>query len=260
MVGGRPRHRSPAATTSTAWTSVTADAGPAPRRSLRPAPPDRPRRQHAVARRAGLRPRARARLGRWPARELGVGTFLCPTTSSRSTSGIRFDDRALAPVAGFDSGVARAGRRRRGRAAPTCALRRRRRLLAERSGPRFETPAEIRLIAEHADVVGMTIASECVVAGELGLRYAAVCIVDNLANGVARAAAHGRGVRGGQARRTASALARGARRVVPVLARRAVSLTVIDAALDGEPRRPARRGRHDRRARSRRRGRATATR
>jgi len=51
-------------------------------------------------------------------------------------------------------------------------------------GPRFETPAEIRLIAAHADVVGMTIASECIVAGELGLAYAAICVVDNLANGV----------------------------------------------------------------------------
>jgi purine nucleoside phosphorylase len=52
------------------------------------------------------------------------------------------------------------------------------------SGPRLETPAEIRLVAQHADVIGMTIASECVVAGELGLRYASVCVVDNLANGV----------------------------------------------------------------------------
>jgi 5'-methylthioadenosine phosphorylase len=51
-------------------------------------------------------------------------------------------------------------------------------------GPRFETPAEIRLIAAHADVVGMTIASECIVAAELGLAYAAVCVVDNLANGI----------------------------------------------------------------------------
>ncbi|HWT89527.1 MAG TPA: MTAP family purine nucleoside phosphorylase, partial [Solirubrobacterales bacterium] len=51
-------------------------------------------------------------------------------------------------------------------------------------GPRFETPAEIRLMAAHADVVGMTIASECVVAGELGLDYAALCVVDNLANGL----------------------------------------------------------------------------
>jgi 5'-methylthioadenosine phosphorylase len=51
-------------------------------------------------------------------------------------------------------------------------------------GPRLETAAEIRLFAQHADVVGMTMASECVVAGELGLSYASVCVVDNLANGV----------------------------------------------------------------------------
>lgn len=51
-------------------------------------------------------------------------------------------------------------------------------------GPRFETPAEINLMAAHADLVGMTIASECIVAGELGLAYAAICVVDNLANGV----------------------------------------------------------------------------
>ena len=53
------------------------------------------------------------------------------------------------------------------------------------NGPRFETPAEIGLIAAHADLVGMTLASECVVAGELGLPYAAICMVDNLANGIA---------------------------------------------------------------------------
>lgn len=51
-------------------------------------------------------------------------------------------------------------------------------------GPRFETPAEIRMIAQHADVIGMTGASECVLAGELGIPYALVCVVDNLANGV----------------------------------------------------------------------------
>jgi 5'-methylthioadenosine phosphorylase len=51
-------------------------------------------------------------------------------------------------------------------------------------GPRFETPAEIRLLAEHADLVGMTIAAECIVAGELGLAYTAICVVDNLANGI----------------------------------------------------------------------------
>jgi len=51
-------------------------------------------------------------------------------------------------------------------------------------GPRLETPAEIRLIAEHAHVVGMTLASEAVACAELGLAYAAICVVDNLANGV----------------------------------------------------------------------------
>jgi 5'-methylthioinosine phosphorylase len=51
-------------------------------------------------------------------------------------------------------------------------------------GPRFETPSEIRMMAAHADLVGMTIASECVIAKELGLRYAALCMVDNLANGI----------------------------------------------------------------------------
>lgn len=53
-------------------------------------------------------------------------------------------------------------------------------------GPRFETPAEVRLIAAHADVVGMTVGSECIVAAELGLAYAAICVVDNLANGLDR--------------------------------------------------------------------------
>jgi purine nucleoside phosphorylase len=55
------------------------------------------------------------------------------------------------------------------------------------TGPRFETPAEIGLLAAHADLVGMTMASECVLAGELGLSYAAICAVDNLANGIGAA-------------------------------------------------------------------------
>ncbi len=40
------------------------------------------------------------------------------------------------------------------------------------------------MIASFADVVGMTVASECVLAGELGIAYATICVVDNLANGV----------------------------------------------------------------------------
>ena len=42
------------------------------------------------------------------------------------------------------------------------------------------------MIAQHADVIGMTIASECTIADELHIRYAAVCVVDNLANGLDR--------------------------------------------------------------------------
>ena len=56
---------------------------------------------------------------------------------------------------------------------------------AQTIGPRFETPAEIRFLATVADVVGMTVAAETVLAGELGLAHAAVCVVDNLANGIA---------------------------------------------------------------------------
>ena len=52
-------------------------------------------------------------------------------------------------------------------------------------GPRFETPAEVRALARVADVVGMTLAAETVLAREAGLAYAAVCSVDNLANGIA---------------------------------------------------------------------------
>lgn len=51
-------------------------------------------------------------------------------------------------------------------------------------GPRFETPAEIRFIAGHADVVGMTMSSECAIACQLEVAYAAICVVDNLANGI----------------------------------------------------------------------------
>jgi purine nucleoside phosphorylase len=70
-------------------------------------------------------------------------------------------------------------------------------------GPRFETPAEIRMMAPHCDLVGMTMASECVVAGELGLSYAALCVVDNLANGVGAAALDVEELEADRARNTA---------------------------------------------------------
>lgn len=57
---------------------------------------------------------------------------------------------------------------------------------AETRGPRFETRAEVRLLADYADVVGMTAASEATVFQEAGLRYAVLGIVDNYANGIGR--------------------------------------------------------------------------
>jgi 5'-methylthioinosine phosphorylase len=55
---------------------------------------------------------------------------------------------------------------------------------AQTSGPRFETPAEIRMLAQFADLVGMTIADECVLAAEATMPYMAICSVDNIANGL----------------------------------------------------------------------------
>jgi len=53
------------------------------------------------------------------------------------------------------------------------------------NGPRYETPAEIKMFALWgADVVGMTAAPEAILARELGLRYANLAIVTNLASGI----------------------------------------------------------------------------
>ena len=51
-------------------------------------------------------------------------------------------------------------------------------------GPRIETIAEVRALAKVADIVGMTVASEATLACELGMEFAAVCTVDNYANGL----------------------------------------------------------------------------
>ncbi|HEY6316988.1 MAG TPA: 5'-methylthioadenosine phosphorylase [Acidimicrobiia bacterium] len=86
------------------------------------------------------------------------------------------------------------------------------------NGPRFETRAEVRLAAAHADLVGMTLASECVAANQVGLAYAGVCVVDNLANGIGgtplTVEAYEHGAAANAARLQASL-----DRIVPVLAR-----------------------------------------
>jgi 5'-methylthioinosine phosphorylase len=51
-------------------------------------------------------------------------------------------------------------------------------------GPRLETKAEIRMMANFADIVGMTMANEAVIALEMGLPYASACSIDNFAHGL----------------------------------------------------------------------------
>jgi 5'-methylthioadenosine phosphorylase len=114
--------------------------------------------------------------------ELPVGSLLCPDDFIALHLGLSiFGDERAHRAPGFDP----AWRAEVLAAWATCpADLRDGGVYWQAIGPRFETPAEIRLMAAHADVVGMTIASECVVAAELGLAYAAICVVDNLANGI----------------------------------------------------------------------------
>jgi len=51
-------------------------------------------------------------------------------------------------------------------------------------GPRFETSAEISMMQQFGDVLGMTVASEATLANEFEIPFAAVCFVDNFCNGL----------------------------------------------------------------------------
>ena len=56
---------------------------------------------------------------------------------------------------------------------------------AQTTGPRFETAAEIRVLAQQGgDIVGMTCRFEASLFRELSIPYALLCIVDNMANGI----------------------------------------------------------------------------
>ncbi len=115
--------------------------------------------------------------------ELGVGTIVCPhdyiaiadaVSASRGGEGHGTRDLAGPWRDALLAGWARCG------AGPIVD----RAVYWQSRGPRFETPAEVAFIAPHAELVGMTVASECVAALEAGLEYAAICVVDNLANGL----------------------------------------------------------------------------
>ena len=118
--------------------------------------------------------------------ELVPGTLLCPhdfiALDAEPLTALEGAEAHRVP--GFDPAVARRAARRAGRGRDRRP--RRGRLLA---GPRA-TAGDARrdpLRRRHADVIGMTVGSECAIAGELGLRYAALCVVDNLANGIGEA-------------------------------------------------------------------------
>lgn len=117
--------------------------------------------------------------------ELGIGTFLCPDDFIALQLGLTgLGDIRAHRAPGFDPawrGTLISAWREGGETPLHDGG-----VYWQAIGPRFETPAEIRLMATHAHVVGMTLASECVIAGELGLAYAAICVVDNLANGIAK--------------------------------------------------------------------------
>ena len=51
-------------------------------------------------------------------------------------------------------------------------------------GPRFETKAEIRIVKEWGDVIGMTAAHEADRCTEVGLNYNSLALIDNFANGL----------------------------------------------------------------------------
>jgi 5'-methylthioadenosine phosphorylase len=116
-------------------------------------------------------------------RDLVPGTFVCPDDFIALDAGpAAVEDERAHSVPGFDPDWRRrvllAWRDRVGSEIVDAGA------YWQTRGPRLETPAEIRLMAPHAQLVGMTIASECIAACALGLSYAALCVVENLANGV----------------------------------------------------------------------------
>jgi len=103
--------------------------------------------------------------------ELGVGTLVCPSDFiAFGSSPTTFGDERSHIVAAFDDGWRRHVRRawkEWGEAELHEGG-----VYWQSAGPRLETRAEIRFIANVADLVGMTIASECTVACELHMHHA----------------------------------------------------------------------------------------
>jgi 5'-methylthioadenosine phosphorylase len=147
--------------------------------------------------------------------ELEVGSFVCPDDFyAPETAPSFYDDPRGHSIPGFDlewRKVILERWRERGETELVDGG-----VYAQTVGPRFETPAEVRALSGVADVVGMTLAAETVLAREASLAYAAVCSVDNLANGIAEAPLTVEEYRSGRDR-TAEALAASLDAVLPAL-------------------------------------------
>ncbi|MGH2982874.1 MAG: MTAP family purine nucleoside phosphorylase [Solirubrobacterales bacterium] len=116
--------------------------------------------------------------------EWGVGTVVCPDDFyAPEVAPSYYDDPGGHSVPGFDRGWRRVVVGAWGSLTETPVIDGG--VYAQTRGPRFETPAEVRALARHADLVGMTIAAEAILAREATLAYAAICTIDNLANGIA---------------------------------------------------------------------------
>jgi purine nucleoside phosphorylase len=116
--------------------------------------------------------------------EWGVGSVVCPDDFyAPEVTPTYYDDARGHSVPGFDPEWRRIVVGAWGSLTETPVIDGG--VYAQASGPRLETPAEVRALAQHADLVGMTIAAEAILAREAALAYAAICTIDNLANGIA---------------------------------------------------------------------------
>ena len=114
-------------------------------------------------------------------KEIKPGTFIVPDDYLNFDTATIFNDKIRHITPGFD----RTLRRFCSRLLKELNLNfRDKGIYAQTKGPRLETKAEINLLKDYADIVGMTLAKEATIARELGLKYASICCVDNYANGV----------------------------------------------------------------------------
>ena len=92
----------------------------------------------------------------------------------------------------------------------------------------------MRALARVGDLVGMTIAAECILAKEVGIAYAAVCVVDNLANGLDAEPLTIEEFQAAVRRRTGPRCSPTSTRCCPCWPDRLMALTVTNAVLDGD--------------------------